>query len=205
MMKKINRYLVFTSFVYRIAVFLVMPVLLVGIGVFAGHHLGELWAVPVALLLTMAEIISDYWLFSGLQAKDAEKMDFMKTSGLGMEVLRDALILDLLRRFLTACLVMAVCNLLTGRSGSAMYAVLVSYACSVLGVFLARFGGIFRINLMVGYLAVIPVSCLLGLSFFAWKPYMFRLNLLFFVLGILLSVLAVKKALRKVKGGYYDQ
>lgn len=58
---------------------------------------------------------------------------------------------------------------------------------------------------MVGYLAVIPVSCLLGLSFFAWKQYVFWLNLLFFALGTLLSVLAVKKAMQKVKGGYYDQ
>lgn len=205
MMKKINRYLVFTSFAYRIALFLVIPVLLVGIGVFAGHHLGELWAVPVALLLTMTEIISDYWLFSGLQAKDAEKMDFLKTSGLGMEVLRDALILDLLRKFLTACVVMAGCDLLIDRSGSPMYAGLVSYVFSALGTFLARYGGIFRINLMVGYFAVIPVSCLLGLFFFQWKPYMFRLNLLFLVSGILLSVLAVRKAMQKVKGGYYDQ
>lgn len=205
MKKKIKRYLVFTPFAYRIAVFLVMPVLLVGIGVLTGSRWGELWAVPVAVLLTMAEIISDYWLFSGLQAKDSEKMDFLKTSGLGMEILRDALTFDLLRKFLTVCVVMAICYLLTGRSGSPMYAGLISYVFSILGTFLARYGGIFRINLMIGYLAVVPVSCLLGVFFSGGKRYMFQINLFFLILGTLLSALAVRKAMQKVKGGYYDQ
>ena len=206
MKKKIKRYLVFTPFAYRIAVFLVMPVLLAGIGVYTGSRWGEPGLFPVGIFLTMAEIISDNWLFSGLQAKEAEKMDFLKTSGLGMEILRDALILDLLRKFLTAWVILTFCDLLLNISGSLLYIVLISYAFSVLGTFLARYGGLLGISIMVGDLSIIPVTvCLIGVCFSGLKRYIFWTDLFFLIFGILISVLAVAKAMQKVKGGCYDQ
>lgn len=197
--------MVFTSFSYRIAIFILMPVILVGIGVYTGRRWGELGMIASAMLLTMTEVISDHWLFSGLQAKEAEKMDFLKTSGWGMEILRDALILDLLRKFLMDLVVLMLCSLIVGLLESISYIVFVSYTCSVLGTFLARYWGKFATSMWIGEMGFVFVGLLLGVFFTVLKQYMFWMNLFFLVLGMLLSVLAVEKVMRKVKGGYYDE
>ena len=66
MKKKIKSYLVFSSFSYKVCIFLLMPAVLVGIGIGIVSIFGELGLTATAMLLTMAEILSDHWLFSGL-------------------------------------------------------------------------------------------------------------------------------------------
>lgn len=209
MKKIIKSYLVFTSFVYRIVVFLVVPVLSMCAGVYTVSRFGEMGefgVMPAAVLLAAAEIISDNWLFSGLQAKEAEKMDFLKTSGFGMEMMQNALILDLLRKFLTALVVITACYLLKGMPGNPLRMVLISYDVTVLGTFICRYWGSMWINVCFGQAAtvLIPV-CLLCMSQPDSGEPGHGLSLLFLILGILISVLAVTKAMRKVKGGYYDK
>ena len=70
MKKKIKSYLVFSSFSYKVCIFLLMPAVLVGIGIGIVSIFGELGLTVTAMLLTMAVILSDHWLFSGLMAKD---------------------------------------------------------------------------------------------------------------------------------------
>lgn len=106
--KRVKGYLVFTSFAYRIVMYLLMPAALVAIVVWAGTNIGDVSVPLVLMLLPLAEIISDSWLFGGLQARDSEKIDYLKTSGRGMAVMRNALGLDLFRKFLTALCVIAV-------------------------------------------------------------------------------------------------
>lgn len=209
MKKKIKSYLVFTPFVYRIVVFIVIPVLSMWLGVYAVSRfgeMGELRVVPAVMLLTLAEIISDNWLFSGIQAKESEKMDFLKTSGRGMEMMQNALILDLLRKFLTVLAVITVCYLLSGMSGGLLYVVLVSYTVSALGTFLSRYGGTLWINVCIGQFAMaLEIVCLLCVFLSGLSEFMAAFDLLFLVFGILISVLIVRKAMQKVKGGYYDR
>ena len=154
--------------------------------------------VPVAMFLTMAEVISDNWLFSGLQAKESEKMDFLKTSGLELEILQDALMLDLIRKFLTAWAVMTICYLLKGLLGSPLYMVLVSYVFSVLGTFLARYIGTFGISIWIAQFATLSVmGCLFCVFFSELARYMSWFKRFFLVLGILISIFAVTKAMQK--------
>lgn len=106
--------------------------------------------------------ISDHWLFFGLQAKESEKAEFLKTSGVGIEIMQDALILDLVRKFLTAIGIIAAGYLLPGLSGGFLYMVLVSYVFSVLGTFLSRYGGTLLINICIAQSAMLfVVVCLL--------------------------------------------
>ena len=206
MKKKIKSYLVFSSFSYKVCIFLLMPAVLVGIGIGIVSIFGELGLTATAMLLTMAEILSDHWLFSGLMAKESERMEVLRTSGMGMEIMKNALILDLLRKLLTAFGILAVCELFTGQWGGLLLMAMVSYVFSAAGTFLARYGGGLAVNVCIGQIsAFLVLGCLFCV--FQSGSWRFRVGfeLLFLALGVLASVLTVSKSMRKVKGGYYDQ
>ncbi len=203
--KKIKRYLVFTSFAYRIGV-CIAAALLLAAGVFAGAFFEETGLICAAGLLTMAEVLSDYWLFFGLQAKEPQKMDFLRTSGFGMEVIRDAVMMDLLRKFLTALGILAAAYLLAGLSGGFLYMALASYAFSILGTFLSRYGGMFLANACIAqFAAAIVLVSLLCMSRTGLSQYRLAVSLLFAVIGMGASALTVAEGMRIVKGGYDDE
>lgn len=206
MKKKIKSYLVFSSFSYKVCIFLLMPAVLAGVGIGIGSFCGEPGLTATAMLLTMAEILSDHWLFSGLMAKESERMDVLRTSDMGMEIMKNALILDLLRKLLTAFGILAVCELFTGQWGGLLLMAMVSYVFSTAGTFLARYGGGLAVNACIGQIsALLVLGCLLCVYRSGLWRFRVGLELLFLVLGVLVSVLTVSKAMRKVKGGYYDQ
>ncbi len=115
--KRVKGYLVFTSKIYRIIIYLLMPAALTALGVWTGAHVGDtrLALVLMAMLLALTEVVSDAWLFGGLQARDAEKMDYLKVSGRGMALMRNALALDLFRKFLTALCTIGAAYLIIGQ------------------------------------------------------------------------------------------
>lgn len=204
MKKKIKSYLVFTSFWYRICVFFLMPAALTGIGACAGSRFGQFGVLGAAMLLTIGEVLSDYWLFPGLMAKEAEKLEVLKISAMGMGILKHALILDLLRKLLTVLGLLAFCGLFTGQFEGLLPMALVSYTFSAAGTFVARYMVGFASNLWIGQFAAVMACLLYGIRTEATRclPWF---DLLFPVLGILVSALSVKKTMGKVKGGYYDQ
>lgn len=203
--KKIKRYLAFTSFAYRVGV-CAAAALLLAMGVSAGSLLGEMGLMCTAAFLTMAEVFSDHWLFCGLQAKESHKMDFLRTSGVGMEAIRDALIMDLLRKFLTAWGILAASYLLTGLSGGFLYMVLASYACSVLGTFFSRYGDMFLSNAFIAQLsAVFVFASLLYMHRTGVSRYTPAYSLFFAALGIGAGIFTAAEGMQKVKGGYHDE
>lgn len=228
MRKMTKSYLVFTSAVYRVVMYALMPAGMVGLSAWSGSSMGEAALLIITPLLTLFEILSDSWLFGGIQAKDREKMDFLKTSGRGIKTLKKALILDLVRKFLSClgilaggCLAMQIgagnaalengvfqsnyANLGGGsrKLGILLCFWLVSYFFSVMGTLLSRYGSMIWINLLTGYIAMIfTIFCaaLLILSESIWV-----FDFLFAVLGIGISILAVRAAIKKYEGGYYDK
>ena len=174
-------YLVFAGARYRLAVYLLMPAVLLGIGLWVEGKLGSgnggVGAIVVTVLLPMAEISSDNWLFGGIQAKDSMGLEYLKASGRGMGIVKKALWMDLARKFLSALGIIALHRLAAalvwgwaaggapgsrpgiahswlGNAGSAvgvlLYFVLVAYIVSALGTFLSRFGGMFWMNQLRG-------------------------------------------------------
>ena len=230
--KRVKSYIVFTSVAYRIVLYLLIPVALTAFCTWTGTYMGDASLVPTLMLLTLAEVISDSWLFGGLQHRDAENMDYLKASGRGLSLVRNALAVDLFRKFLTALCTVMASWLLVGqvkrglagmpdlvvdfvsrggplqRSGLLAYLVLLTYCFSALGTFLSRYGSAVYGNMLFGYGAMILV-CLAGLFGPSLVKYpsngIFLLDLLCLAVGIGVSVLAVRIAMRKVEGGYYEE
>lgn len=225
MKKSIKSYLVFTSVFYRIVMYLLIPAALLGIAFWVGTA-GNVALTLLAGILPMAEIISDSWVFGGIQTKESVKMDYLKTSARGKNILRNALIMDMVRRFLSVAGILGIGRLIIwlgsrtgeekpgamflfedsgdgGSLGIFLYLLVLCYFISALGTFLSRYGSLIWINAMVAYV----VSALEGLCLFLpglWQ-HAFAYALLFAVLGILVSVLAVRTAMKKMEGSYYDR
>ena len=230
--KRVRSYLAFASLAYRIVMCLLIPAALAAFAVWAGANIGDVSVALVMMFLPLAEIVSDSWLFGGLQARDSEKIDYLKTSGRGMAVMRNALGLDLLRKFLTAlCVIVASycfvqqakkglermpgagadfisCGGAFEEIGFLLYLILLSYSLSALGTFLSRYNSTTYGNVLIGYGAMI-LAGLAGLFLPGLVKYpsggIFLLDLLCVAAGIGASILAVRAAMKKVEGGYYDE
>lgn len=106
MKRFLKSYLVFTSLIYRIMMFIIVPIVIIGaaflIGILIlamGDEPEEASCIIVLIFMPMVEIISDNWIFGGIQSKSTGKLDYLKTSGEGINVLRSALVIDLIRKF----------------------------------------------------------------------------------------------------------
>ncbi len=222
MRRGIKSYLVFTSVWYRLGVYLVMPVVLMGLSLWIEGCVqgdGGVSVVLGAVLLPMTEIISDNWLFGGIQTKDSIGLEYLKTSGQGLGILKSALWVDLGRKFLSALCMIALCRLggilVAGKAlsfgnfcgsygGEALlYFVLLSYFVSVLGTFLSRFTDMLWINCLIGYGATGLTA--FGMILLNLGRYLLIVDVLLGSLGILVSVLAVRIARKRVERSYYDQ
>lgn len=211
-------YLVFTGFGYRLLMFWLIPLLLLGIQGVAVFLGGDL-SIILPLVMASIETMADSWFLGGIQSKDAAKMDFLKTSAEGMRVLKTALIMDFLRRFVSMAVVLLLCCgiarlgggkasaiPLVLKNGLLVFPLLFGYTFSVLATLVGRFSGFFWINMLVAY--PIPILGVVGMMILSDPVYMdmtILLDIVLAALGTLLVVLAVRTAMKKVEGSYYDE
>lgn len=209
MKRKMKHYLVFTSRWYQAITFVVLPVVVLLLYYWLRDFLPEVGLIVGVVILMMAECILDIWLFGGIQAKGTRMLEYLKTSELGREVLKDAIFMDLLRRFLAFVGVMGICFLLEGQRWNSVqvvsmrfFTVLLGYSLSTLGVWLGRFEGNYWTNMVISYAVVA-----LGIAGY-FLPGLARLSalyaLLLAVVAVLVSRLAVSTAMKKMEGSYYD-
>ncbi len=162
-MRQIRAYLLFTGWRYKLVMFLGLPGAVLaggwlwrsftvvssdggGPGFYLFSHLSgsEGFRILTAMLLIFTEILSDQAVFNGIQSKRGYKLDFLKTSPRGREILWQGLTGDLVRRMLTAaacaCAVW-VTKVLTLDGGLArgLGLVLAVFSLETLGLFISRF------------------------------------------------------------------
>lgn len=207
-------YLVFTGFGYRLAVFGLIPLFLLGIQVLVVFRGGD-GSIPLLLALAGMEAAADSWFLGGIQSKEAEKMDFLKTSAKGMQVLQNALTMDLLRRFFSLAGMLLLCSGIAwlggGRAAAAVpfwkyvFPLLFGYVLSVLATWSGRFCSTFWVNMVISYLVLI--LGLVGTILVMRMPVraVVLLNLTLAALGILCSALTVRTAMNKVEGSCFDR
>lgn len=217
MIKIIKGYLAFTSFAYRIVMFGILPVAFIALDIWAAFKgdNAHILLIIAHILIVMAEVLADTWMFGGIQGKAAERIDFLKTSPKGMGLLQKALIMDLVRRFLSLSVIMAACVLIKSRGvdmfggdavkglGVTLSLILSFYTVTVLCIILARFATMLWQSVLVGYLGVLIESAYVGVLITWRHPFVWCF--VFAVLAVGASILAVKIVMKKVRGGYYDR
>lgn len=216
MKHKIRSYLVFTSLWYKIIMFAVLPVVLLGMQIFSAIVFQGTAIHLSVMVLIIVEIMADNWFLGGIQEKGSEKIDYLKTSSRGMEIMKSVLVMDLVRRFLFHGGILGVSWLITrifgatyeaqklSGFGGLLLAVFLTYALSVLGIFIARFTSYLWVNLLCGYIGSIAGLVILLVCTSMLIP-MVLPDIALVVLGGGISVLMVKIAMLKVEGSYYDK
>lgn len=216
MKQKIRSYLVFTSFWYKIIMFAVLPAALLGMQVFSSVVFqGTAIHLSVAVLI-LAEVMADNWFLGGIQEKGSEKIDYLKTSSRGMEIMKSVLVMDLMRRLLFHVGILGVSWVITqifgatieaaklAGLGKVLLAVALTYTLSVLGIFIARFTSYLWVNLLCGYIGSIAGLAIL-LVCISMPVSVVLPDIGLVVLGGGISFLMVKIAMLKVEGSYYDK
>ena len=208
-MKRIlNNYLAFTSLFYRILMFLVYPLAMIGLYEFFLTVGRPAFLMLVIAMMVFIEIWSDYWIFGGIASKDMKMLDYVKTSNKGMNFVQRAFICDLLRRILIILVVLMACYLLSYQKflslnekvvWNSIMLSLLSYIFMVVGTTITRFFDFTWINLTVGYLAMFVVLVL---------PLIMKENMVTIILliglSLIVSVGQIRLMMNRVRRGYYD-
>ncbi len=206
MKEKVKSYFAVTSPGYRFFVLGLMPLVFVGVYAVFSEKVRVLM-----LFIPFAEIVTDSFFLGGIQEKDAEGLDYLRSSSRGMGVLRGTLIVDVIRRFFTIALVLGLCCVMkwfrlgeVGVMDDFIFPLLLCYSLSVFGILITRFRMYHWVNLVVGYGAsMISIMFLYLVTRDGFG--VLRGSAVFAVLSVLFSVVAVKLAMKRVEGGYYDK
>ncbi len=119
MRKAMKSYFVFTSRLYRLAMFLLLPAAGAGICVWTYSVSGGVGGgvlMAAALVLPVVETVSDGWVFAGIQRSETSKLDYLKTSGKGRGVMKRALIVDMVRKLVFSAGIIGLCYVCIGLS-----------------------------------------------------------------------------------------
>lgn len=207
-MKKIRSYLLFTSIPFRIGVMILFPLLLYGITyLFEEPVLGNIVKIS---FFAVVEVFFDFWVFGGICSKDFNGMEYMKSSIKGRQILKSALIVDAVRKFLwLAAVVFATYFIFVGNGSIRIQEINYFYVVStimfgdsfvILGSMIGRYVSFYPIVMLISGVAgtTVCVFCILPVVF---PIPMFILS---FLCCAVCNWLNIWNVMRKVEKSYYD-
>lgn len=209
-MKRIRAYLLFTSWRYRLGIFLGLPA-----AALAGGLLWHYFDLKVGfgfLVVTgiiFAEIMMDQGIFNGIQSRRGYKLDFLKTSPAGQGILFQGLSGDLARRLLTAAVCVgvgwAVKVMAVGKGWAVCLGmVLAVYFAEVLGLFISRFTRSVLLCLFISYGSIAAGIILYILVGSISSPALLVVDGLLALAAAAMSVLTVQTGMKKWRQTYSD-
>ncbi len=216
MLKAIKNYTAFTSWKYRFGVFIVVPVLLILLASVGLMTDGE---VPVLVLkmiifmmFIMAEILSDHWFMSGFYGKHNSSLEYLQTSNRFSKIVKDVVIVDIVRRLITAVVLYDVVLMFGLSLGEPMevyqafaFLPLYSFVIVVITNFITRHFNTWQYVYSGSALAMLVASWgLTHMMEFTMKYMGVSLGILT-VLAVLVTGVTIWYSLKKVKDSYYDK
>lgn len=211
MKRKIKNYLVFVPAGYRLLWLFLELVVTAGIQVLSGAWNFVMVIYMVVILFLFAEILFDYWLFGALASKNGLQLDYLKTSGRGMQILKTALHEHMIEQ-LAAELLIAVVNSgvfwwlggkfsLDGEDGIGCLALLfLGYFLLVAGAAVTHFFDGLMVTMIVSGVAM---TLMMGISVLIWS-HPIRMCGLILILTVLVVPFSMKITMKHVKESYYD-
>lgn len=212
MERKMRNYLVFVPAGYRLVLLLLECIATVGIQVWLGVEEFVMVVYIAVILLLLAEMMFDYWLFGALASKNGLQLEYLKTSQRGMPVLKMALWGHMLDQLAAELLIVAVNGgvfwwregklFLEGRAVVCCLAMIVlGYFLLVTGTTVSRFFDGFMVSVLTGAAAIV---LMLGISALIWNNPI-RMCGLILVLTILAITISMRITMKRVKESYYDR
>lgn len=209
-MKKINAYLLFTGWRYRLGIFLGIPAAVLAGGFFWRCLEVETgFGYLVVMGIIFAETVADRGIFSGIQSHRGYRLDFFKTSPVGQEILFQGLCGDLARRLVTAAVCVgggrAAQILDTGEGwAGCLGTVLTVYFAEALGLFISRFTRSAILCLYTAYGCVAVGMILYTLIRNIAPPWLWAADGALGLAAAAVSALVVRTGMKRWRGTYSD-
>lgn len=212
MKKKIKSYLVFTTGLYRVATFLLVPLAVLGLQILAAPTDFFLVTYITIVVLTPAEVLLDYWVFGGIAMKNGGQLEYLKTSDRGRSLIKTALTVDMARQFLAGVLLCATGGVIYLWRNGMVFPGMREFICGIdlllLGYFfivteltIARHFDGLMVNLGI---ATIGSGFMVGGIYLIARNAYVMLGVLA-ILSVAMSAVGVKLVMKRVEEGYYDQ
>lgn len=212
MKRKIQSYLVFTTGLYRLVLFLLLPLFLLGLELFLGSDNFFMIMYVFVTILLFAEIMLDNWSFGGIAARNNTQIEYLKSSKRGMELIQNGLIASMARQFLECGAVLALGGMIFGIQNKnavidvpplllGLNLLFLEYTLAVLAVTVARFFDGWMVNMGIAYAA----SLLLVGGIYLTAINLYVALPVFAVMALIVSVAGVKLTMGRVKESYYDK
>lgn len=230
MKRGIKSYLAFTSGAYRLILFVLVPLAVIGLNVGLAvytqqTHLsgadeldGILGAVNVmmfvaASLMMFAEVMLDNMAFGGIAVKRSQSLDYMKASPKGRQLMRRALRTDLVRMLLESIVVLILSRVAWWVIGEITGAwriqdivrILALVACqyfvTVTALIVTRHYDMWGVNMLAVYLGFFVLLALVNLS---WMN-SFAILAVMTALSVAVSIFSQWKIMRRVEASFYDK
>ncbi len=209
-MRKLKSYLVFTSVLYRVVMFVIVPLLLIGLGIYLSSGLSFPAEIFVMVFLPVIEVIADYMIFGGIASRKIEHLEYLKTSKRGMQMLKDALTGGMFRILLSEFLIVAIMHAATFKMAwqdiENSTILIISFFCStyffsMLGITVSRFLTVMQANWVVAYAA----SMLGAFAMVQCIRHPYVSLIVFIILSIVISILSIYIAMKRAEESYYDK
>ena len=220
-------YLAFTTFAYRLVLFVFLPLAVIGIQALLAQlgDLGlELGLYFTASLMVEVEIIMDYWAFGAVAVKNNICLEYLKTSAKGLNMMKTALWQNTFRMFAENLLMLLLgvaahylargeYAWLTREMGAQEPAKLLTivmavYLLAVGGQLITRHFDSIHINVCAAILANIVLHPLLMAvidnTYFS-SYYVLVVLTLLTLLAVSISVIGFRRIMARVEEGYYDE
>lgn len=210
--KGMKSYLVFTTGVYRLVLFGVVPAAAAAIQIllllFTDTALGTAMVLAAGFMMG-AEVSLDYWVFGAIAMRGGSSLEYLKSSARGRLVVKTALRQDMIRILIECTAVLAV-GMTAGMTVYGDDTVKITFLLALLldeffvtvsMKWFARHFDNFRVSTSIAGLGCLLFFPLIGLTF--WNLYLMLAILA--VLSASVSVLSVKMILRRVEESYYDR
>lgn len=208
--KRMKSYLVFTGLGYRIFVLAVIPLALMISGLLLSVILDFPGYLLAIYLLPSIEIMADAFVFEGIASKEIVRLEYLKTSKNGNELMKYALQGGMIRMLISNAVILGV-NYLgyhapkgdswdTKRLLLMLFFLLVMYTVSMLLIVIARFFANVQVNYALGF-----VGLILQILAFMLTKKIYAAIMIAFVLAVIISVFSVKIVEKRIKESYYDK
>lgn len=214
MKRALKSYWAFTGKGYRIVVLFLFPLLAVLVPVITGIIEPMLLLIALIgyyIIFMIAEPLSDFWFLGGFYSKNKGAMEFMQSSNRFASVIKDVVVVDLLRRVLQNVFIylLVVCiGVMTKieQEGYLLFAFFSIFEI-LLGevvTFIGRHFDMWNYYYVVVILGFLVASFFMAYAIINLQELLWLVCLVFLLLALILGVIIVSYTNKKVRDSYYD-
>lgn len=192
-------------------IYILYPLLVIG-GMYALNQYATYFSfICIGLacgMIIMVEYMLDTYVFLGIAARNTNRLEYLKTSAKGLPLLKKALYMDAVRRFLSTGVIMAGVSFVLQLDlafilKQCIFCIAIVYLIAGLGFMITRFSTNVWLNLVILYILMTVVS-IVGIYALSWNIQIWWL-LLLGIADVGIVVLGNKLILKRAEESFYDK